>query len=224
MHYQISRNGQTYGPYTLEDLRRYLETGNVLPGDLTKSEEMAEWIPVSQVLAATPQAPFPAASYADANSGAVAGPVNPASLNSAYPDPPNLHWGLVLVFGFLCSFFWLVWLFVQASWMRKVQPTSQALLYYAASVGALVLGGITSAISHAGAISALFFLAYVVLLFVGHFSLRASLEEHYNVAEPIGLKLGPVMTFFFNTVYFQYHFNRINEAKSSALFAAPRGF
>jgi hypothetical protein len=33
MHYQISRNGQEYGPYTLEDLQRYLASGNVMPTD-----------------------------------------------------------------------------------------------------------------------------------------------------------------------------------------------
>ena len=41
MHYQITRNGQNYGPYTLEDLQRYLASGNVLPTDLCKSDEMA---------------------------------------------------------------------------------------------------------------------------------------------------------------------------------------
>ena len=40
-----------YGPYTLEDLQRYLASGNVLPTDLAKSEEMSDWLPVSQILA-----------------------------------------------------------------------------------------------------------------------------------------------------------------------------
>ena len=64
MPYQISRNGQMYGPYTLEDLQRYLASGNVLPTDLAKSEEMTEWLPVSQILGTAgaadtpPQTPF----------------------------------------------------------------------------------------------------------------------------------------------------------------------
>jgi hypothetical protein len=57
---------------------------------------------------------------------------------------------------------------------------------------------------------------------MGAFSMKASLEEHYNNAEPIGLTLSPVMTFFFNTIYFQYHFNRINEAKQAAQYGATR--
>ncbi len=40
MHYQISRNGQMYGPYTLEDLQRYLASGNILPTDMAKTEAM----------------------------------------------------------------------------------------------------------------------------------------------------------------------------------------
>ncbi len=51
MTYQVSRNGQLYGPYTREDIERYLATGNVLPTDLAKSEEMPDWLTVSQLLA-----------------------------------------------------------------------------------------------------------------------------------------------------------------------------
>ena len=51
MTYQISRSGQIYGPYTLDDLRRYLASGNVLLTDLAKSDEMQDWVPVSQILA-----------------------------------------------------------------------------------------------------------------------------------------------------------------------------
>ena len=53
MPYQISRGGQMYGPYTLEDLQRYVASGNVLPTDMAKSEEMADWAPVSQILGGT---------------------------------------------------------------------------------------------------------------------------------------------------------------------------
>ena len=48
--YQVSRNGQFYGPYSLEELERYLGSGNLLPGDVAKSPEMAQWLPVAQIL------------------------------------------------------------------------------------------------------------------------------------------------------------------------------
>ena len=50
MTYQVSRNGQMYGPYTLEDLQRYVASGNVLLTDMAKSEEMPDWLPVAQIL------------------------------------------------------------------------------------------------------------------------------------------------------------------------------
>ena len=61
MHYTISRNGQTYGPYTLEDLQRYVASGNVLPTDMAKSEDMVDWVPVSQLLSPNPTAVQPSA-------------------------------------------------------------------------------------------------------------------------------------------------------------------
>ena len=46
MPYTVSRNGQTYGPYTLEDLQRYVASGNVLLTDMARSDEMPDWLPV----------------------------------------------------------------------------------------------------------------------------------------------------------------------------------
>src|ERR1039458_5423049 len=127
MLYYVSRNGQNYGPYKREDLHRYVASGNVLPTDLAKSDEMADWIPVSQVLGASmPAAPAPVVAY-----GAPVAAYPAAT--AIYPDPPNLHWALVLVIGmFTCGIFSIVWMFVQASWMRKVNPNSKALFYYIA--------------------------------------------------------------------------------------------
>ena len=51
MTYQLSRNGVLYGPYTLEDIRRYLASGNILASDLAKSSDMPDWISVTQLLA-----------------------------------------------------------------------------------------------------------------------------------------------------------------------------
>ena len=52
-----------------------------------------------------------------------------------------------------------------------------------------------------------------MVLIVGHFSLRNSLEDYYNSVEPLNLQLSGVMTFFFNVIYFQYHLNWIREYK-----------
>jgi hypothetical protein len=52
-----------------------------------------------------------------------------------------------------------------------------------------------------------------VLSLAARYSLRSSLEDHYNSAEPMGLVLSGVMTFFFSVIYFQYHLNDIVRRK-----------
>jgi hypothetical protein len=222
MLYHVSRNGQNYGPYTLEDLQRYVASGNVLATDLAKSDEMPEWVPVSQVLGASMPA-APVAAYA------AAAPAYPA-VALAYPDPPNLHWALVLLLGFFTSgLFVLVWAFVQAAWMRKVDPRSKAVSYYIAGTVAYVtmivaLFAMVISISRgngtpSAGMAVLFLvcaLANVVLFLMAIFTMRSDMEAHFNGPEPIGLRLSGIMTFFFSVYYFQYHFTRINDIKSAA--------
>lgn len=122
MNYFIIRNGQQYGPYTLADLQRYVASGQILLTDLARSEGMSEPVPVSQIVGTVPA---PQAQIS-------ASPV----INSAvYSDPPNLHWGLVLLFSLLsCGLFSAGWNLVQAAWMKKVAPDSRALYYYVAGL------------------------------------------------------------------------------------------
>ena len=259
MHYQVSRNGQMYGPYTLDDLRRYVASGNVLPTDLCKSEEMPDWQPVSQVLGATGAAPAPGdptnfsqpvygqpafgqpgydPSGAAAGAPAYPGGYNPALAASAFPDPPNLHWGLVLLFTILtCGLFIIIWNLIVSAWLRRVQPTANALfLYIAAYVLALLNGGLTVAPAmrqamHPGmytghtslAAGGLGILVWVLRL-VARFSERSSLEQHYNGPEPLGLQLNPVMVFFFGGLYIQSQLNRVNGIKQAARLGMGRGF
>ncbi|HZY74461.1 MAG TPA: DUF4339 domain-containing protein [Edaphobacter sp.] len=214
MQYQVSRNGQMYGPYTLEDLQRYVASGHILYTDMAKDEETAEWLPVSQILGAP-------STYAASVPYAYSPPAG-----IPYPDPPNLHWGLVLLFTILtCGLFAVAWDFVEVLWVRKVQPDTKAMTYFViyAVLWLLNLGNSAGNISvgmhggspHASPLAGLISLAAVVLLIVFRFSMRNSLERHFNGPEPLGLRLGGVMTFFFGGLYFQYHFNRINEMKEA---------
>lgn len=262
-HYQISRNGQMYGPYTLEDLQRYVASGNVLPTDLAKSEEMTEWIPVSQVLGGQAAGgtgfPPPAAS-AFGNSGfttpgvastgfetpgytnpAYGNPTQPTFNASAYPDAPNLNWGIVLLIDvFTCGLFQHVWNIIVAAWVRKVQPNSNTLFLYIGVVVVLVIYFLVSiptqiaamhtAMANPGTtprpniIGGLIALVLWVLRLVTRFMQRASLEEHFNTVENVGLKLNPVMTFFFGGLYFQYHLNKINDYKQATRMSQPAGY
>ena len=222
MKYQLARNGQTYGPYSLDELRQYLASGNVQPTDLAVGEGMTEWEPVAKVLG-------------------LEGPGSPVAHRRKW------QCGLTgMLSGFLRStqriqhrriyigcwswcwvpsaiFFLFVWIFVQASWVKTVDPKSKAMAYYGASIASMVLGGVMMMMSAATqkpvfalVLAMPLIVAYLVLLIMGHFDLRRSLEEHFNGPEPVGLRLSGAMTFFFNTVYFQYHINRIHEMRRYA--------
>jgi hypothetical protein len=218
MSYQVSRNGQTYGPYTLEDLQRYVTSGNIAPTDLAKSEDMSDWLPVSQILNIPATPGISTQSYGTP----AAYPANA----TAYPDPPNVPWVLDLVLWFLtCSLFNKVYVLVQAAWLQKIQPTSKGLMLYIIATVIAVINIFASfslvvvimahpgVMPHRNPLSSLLGLVYICVVIGARFAMRSALEEHYNVLEPIGLRLDPVMTFFFGGVYFQYHFNRINEMK-----------
>jgi hypothetical protein len=236
MHYYVSRGGQTYGPYTLADLQRYVASGHILLNDLAKSEEMAQWASVGQILNApaaddASQLPEPETPAASATPPAAA-PYYPPTPTPAYananlyPDPPNLHWALVLLIDlFTCGLFQIIWNFVLTAWLKRVQPNSKAIVYYAVGYGLLLLSSGLSfpvylaqlhhvhAQHHLGA-SLLGIMAWVFRL-VARFSFKDSLEEHFNGPEPMGYRMNPVLLFFFGGLYIQSELNRINEIKQS---------
>jgi hypothetical protein len=207
LEYRIGRDGTEFGPYSLADVQRYVGTGNILLTDLALAEGSSEWIPVSQVVGtiAVPFAPL--------------APVYAPTPGAQYADPPNLHWGLLLLFSVLtCALFYYAWAIVQASWMKRIEPASKALFYYIGGVFCIAVYLVMAFRPEiADSYGIIFRLGGSVLMIAGAFSLRASLEEHYNSAEPLGLTLSGIMTFFFPTIYFQYHFNRINQIKRSSL-------
>ena len=54
MKYYIQRQLNEYGPYTLADFQRYVAQGSISLSDMTRSEGMTEWTPVSQVIGNIP--------------------------------------------------------------------------------------------------------------------------------------------------------------------------
>ena len=226
MKYYIRRGLNEYGPYTLADLQRYVAQGNIAMTDLTRSEGMTDWVPVSQVIGniPVPVSPpaggtmYPGAPGAGATpgygpAGAVAGPV-----------PPDFHWALVLLISFLtCGLFGWAWLIVEAAWIRKIKPTSRSLLFALLMVATSLVGTFISGMSqtldrsNVSPVGSLFSLASIVLYFVAVFTMRSDLEEYYNSTENINLRLSGVMTFFFAIFYFQHHFSRIARWKKTGV-------
>lgn len=207
MNYFIKRDLQEYGPYTIAELQKYVSSGNVLVTDLCRSEGMNEWVPVSQVIG---NIPVPVAAPAPTQASIA------AAAAALYPAPPSLHWGIAVLLGVVtCGIFGWIWALVQASWLRKIQPASKAIIYYGIGVAlfAVVIVMSVSNPQEPKPLASLLNLVAAVLWITGSFSMKNSLEEHYNSAEPIGLDLNGVMTFFFNVYYFQYHFTQINETR-----------
>ena len=53
MQIYISRDGETNGPYSIEDVNAYMENGTLLPTDLACQDGMTEWVPLSQISGVT---------------------------------------------------------------------------------------------------------------------------------------------------------------------------
>jgi hypothetical protein len=238
MNYWLARGNQKQGPFSLEDVQRMLAAGSITAADLVWTEGMPQWLPVGQVVpaAAPGLTPGPAPGFPPRppvfGYGQPVAPPRPGG-----PLPPNLHWAIVFALGMVTGLFTTIWMFVQASFIRKIDPRSNAI--------GLLIGAIALPVVYAGiwivaifsnlaglpSDSAVFDFAVndgLLLLLLGipvlvgmmvcyimaWFSMRGSLLNYYNSTEPIGLRLSGVMTFFFHTYYFQYHFTRIVEWKT----------
>jgi len=207
MEYFVKRGEQRFGPYSLSDLQMYVQTGNVLVADLAQSEGMTEWVPVSQVLGNIPATP-----------AITAAPVTAAE-PQLVPLPPNLHWSIVLILGVLTrQLFNLVWALVQANWARKLSNDNTPLVLVAMYPAGMIAGTLTMAFNRGmAALGGLLIIAGAIVYLVGIFSIKSAMEEYYTTTENIGLQLSGVMTFFFSTVYIQYHINSIARWKKTGV-------
>jgi hypothetical protein len=244
MNYYVARNGQTYGPYSEETVRKYLAEGSMLATDMGRTDAMPNWAPLGQILGPTATAPVPPASFAPPpayQQSAFAAP-QPV-LGQAAPGmnvPPSLHWAIILLIAaFTSGLFITIWGFVQANWIKSIDPASKAVRDLAIGVlfpiigcvalgVMLVAGGLAGQLDHPGvgmiggmASGFLIFTALCVggLVFTlkAFFGMKSSMEIYYNSTEPINLRLSAIMTFFFNVIYFQYHMSRIADWKRTGV-------
>jgi hypothetical protein len=209
MEYFVQRGEQRFGPYSLSDLQQYVQSGNLVAEDLAQSEGMTDWVPLSRVLGNIP-------AMAMAGGGvAVATAAEPQLVEL----PPNLHWSIVLILGLLTrQLFNLVWALLQGNWARKLSGDNKPLVLVAMYPAGMVAGFLTIVLFRsAAALGGLFFVAGAIVYLVGVFSIKAAMEEYYNSTENIGLQLSGAMTFFFSTVYIQYHINSIARWKKTGV-------
>lgn len=224
MKYTVKRGEETYGPYSLADLQKYVQSGNIAMTDLAQSEGMPDWAPISQVIGniQVPVAPVYGMPGMPAAQGLAA---------ESVPLPPNLHWAILLVLLIILNFvqigvvFNIVWTLILANWARKLDGDNNTMIYvamYPAGVIAGFIAIVVSAIGRGGAgplagIGFLLILGGFIAYVVGMFKIKGAMEAYYNFNENIGLSLSGVMTFFFSIIYLQFHVNRLAKWKSTGI-------
>lgn len=135
----------------------------------------------------------------------------------SFPAPPKLHWALVVLFTILTvGFFLIAWTFIQSSWARKIDPRSNATAMFIAYLLIFVFSQMLEASGpNLKSIGVMFLLASYAVFYVGTYSIRRSMLNHYNSVEPMPLKLSAALTFLLSTLYLQYHMTRIAKWKAS---------
>jgi GYF domain 2 len=216
--YRIARNGEVYGPYSLMEVERHLASGHILASDLGQPEGAQEWLPVDTLF---PTSPAPAARRL------------PGGLPALFPDPPDLPWWVALLLDVVTfGLFFVVWDIVLTVWMRRVSRTSYAVFFYA--LAAVLFAFSVPSTWHTVAfnffdeprvdpapIVGLLAACGFVIRLLARFEFRNELLRHFNGPEPIGLRLNAFLTLLFGGLYFQYHFNRINELKRALRISVP---
>lgn len=207
MEYFVKRGEERFGPHSLSDLQMYVQSGNVLAADLAQSDGMTDWVPVSQVLGN-----IPAVSVITATPEI-------ATAQQLVSLPPNWHWSIVLILGVLTrQLFNMIWALVQANWARKLSNDNKPLVLVAMYPAGMIAGFLVTVFNRQMAgLGGLFIIAGAIVYLVGIFSIKSAMEEYYTTTENIGLQLSGAMTFFFSTVYIQYHINSIARWKKTGV-------
>ena len=220
----IGQNSEKYGPYPEATVRQWLAEGKFAADALVWREGMPDWVPLSGMFSATAggqQQPPPPPGFrssghayaADSFSAQRYAPTDQSNVERAeLPMPPSLHWGLVLLFTVISfGIFGIIWPFIQASWVRKIDSGSKATLLLALAFIACAVGevfyfsGIKSLATGGSGLTGLgglLMLSYWILYLVAYFSMAGSMRRNLI---PIGLpvEIGGITLFFFNMYYLQ---------------------
>jgi len=141
----VGQDGKQQGPYDEADVRRWVAEGRFGRDAVGWRKGLPDWVPLATLLgrAAAPPAPPPMASRPAFSDPATSRPDGWAATTHAHrddpqhtdvdrqslPPPPSLHWALVVLFTILTlGIFGLVWPFIQANWVRRIDGESKARL------------------------------------------------------------------------------------------------
>lgn len=231
LKYLVLRDGREFGPYSLDELRRYVAEGRIRADESVREagaggRSFASVLDLTGPVDAAPRVP-PVPPAPAGGTSPYAAPATwsemeraPGGPERSLPMPPDMHWGvLFLLCAVTCGLFWIARILTQAVYARKVVPECRAPFYYAiyllCVVAQIAFGG-TSArpADNASPLALLATLAGFVFVIAGHFSMKAALEEAFR------RNLSGVMTFFFNVLYFQWHMHDVaNDLKAGRPFS-----
>ena len=221
----VSRAGKTFGPYATAQAEALYREGVLEPADLVWKDGLSDWVPAFELFkhlapasGLPPPVPRPVETVPPVSATASALPVR-AGATAALPPPPKLHWGLVLLFSVLTvGLFFIVWMFIQSSWVRKIDPSSNATIQLVGYVVLMVVGQILAEVPSDGlqGIGMVLLLASYVSFYFGIYSMRRSMLNRYADDDALDFKLSGVMTFFFNVLYLQSRMTYIHQASGAA--------
>jgi hypothetical protein len=228
----VGQDGKQEGPCSEADVRRWLAEGRFGRDAVAWRKGMPDWVPLTTLLgerpAAAPASPPPMAARPASFSGSAARAADWAATVEArrddqqqtyanrksLPSPPSLHWALVVLFTILTlGIFGIVWPFIQANWVRRIDEQSSAKTMLGLAITCyfigyfLILAGTPSPEgdgAHPGMVGfgALLELTYFVLYVAAYFSMAGSIKREM-AAYQVPVQIGGVTLFFFNTLYLQ---------------------
>jgi hypothetical protein len=142
------------------------------------------------------------------------------------PKPPSLHWGVVLVlsiatFG-LFAFFWM---FRQARFAKKIDPTNKAPLQILMSLVlflfALLMNGLVAmTVARGGQASDLGPMSSVIRFFEFFMLVSAYLQIRKTLTKHYGIQLNALWTVLFNVFYVQHSLSRIAKQEGLSMSTA----
>lgn len=220
----VSRAGKTFGPYATAQAEVFYREGRLKPTDLVWKDGLAEWVPAFELFkhivpssGLPPPVPPPVESMPPMRAATAASPVR--AKTTAALLPPKLHWGLVLLFSVVTvGIFFIVWMFIQSSWVKKIDPTSNATIQLIGYVVLMVIGQILTGVPSEGlhGIGGLLLFASYVTFYFGIYSMRRSMLNRYADDDKVDFNMSGGMTFFFNVLYIQSRMTHLNQVSVSA--------
>lgn len=224
----IGQDGKKHGPYTEVTIRQWLTEGKLAANAMGWRTGMVNWAVLAvmfppavvdeppPLLPTSPSStqhlvpPFASSGVANAPAVYAASSPNgrdaPSVDSTSYPTPPALHWALVLLFTALTfNIFWIIWSFIQANWVSRIDRQSNAMLLLGLGWCSYIIGYIAYAVAVGGVmttIGELLIVIWGILYVMANFSMAASMRRAM-ANHDVKLDMDGATLFFFGTWYLQ---------------------